>query len=249
MVQLECLESDTGCPFMTQDLEFEQAEKILSLHMDRKHPTGQPTSATPTGTFASSAPVDGARGGGDRGGGGGGGGGGAVRRFAVKLSGMVWSATEEDIRTFLGDCSVKKVEILMTEEGRPTGDAMVDVETQDDVTKALRHDRQSLRERFVVVKEIKNAGGNGEKGDFFVKLSGLVWSATEEDLRKFFGDCQVTNIAIVMEQSGRPTGNAVVELKTQDDLTKALRHNKQYIGRRFVIIEEISEDTFRELSN
>ena len=240
MVQLECLESDTGCPFMTQDLEFEQAEKILSLHMDRKHPTGQPTSA-------SSAPVDGARGGGDRGGGGGGGG--AVRRFAVKLSGMVWSATEEDIRTFLGDCSVKKVEILMTEEGRPTGDAVVDVETQDDVTKALRHDRQSLRERFVVVKEIKNAEGNGEKGNFFVKLSGLVWSATEEDLRKFFGDCQVTNIAIVMEQSGRPTGNAVVELKTQDDLTKALRHNKQYIGRRFVIIEEISEDTFRELSN
>ena len=245
MVQLECLESDTGCPFMTQDLEFEQAEKILSLHMDRKHPTGQPTSATPTGTFASSAPVDGARGGGERGGGGGG----AVTRYAVKLSGMVWSATEEDIRTFLGDCSVEKVEILMTEEGRPTGDAVVDVATQDDVTKALRHDRQSLRERFVVVQQIKNAGGNGEKGNFFVKLSGLVWSATEEDLRKFFDDCQVTNIAIVMEQSGRPTGNAVVELKAQDDLTKALRHNKQYIGRRFVIIEEISEDTFRELSN
>ena len=172
-----------------------------------------------------------------------------MTRYAVKLSGMVWSATEEDIRTFLSDCSVEKVEILMTEEGRPTGDAVVDVATQDDVTKALRHDRQSLRERFVVVKEIKNAGGNGEKGNFFVKLSGLVWSATEEDLRKFFGDCQVTNIVIVMEQSGRPTGNAVVELKTQDDLTKALRHNKQYIGRRFVIIEEISEDTFRELSN
>ena len=60
-----------------------------------------------------------------------------MTRHAVKLSGMVWSATEEDIRTFLGDCSVEKVEILMTEEGRPTGDAVVDVATQDDVTKAL----------------------------------------------------------------------------------------------------------------
>ena len=42
MVQLECLESDTGCPFMTQDLEFEQAEKILSLHMDNMWEPGSP---------------------------------------------------------------------------------------------------------------------------------------------------------------------------------------------------------------
>ena len=40
MVQLECLESGSGCQFKTQDLDFDTAEKILDKHMDRSHPIG-----------------------------------------------------------------------------------------------------------------------------------------------------------------------------------------------------------------
>ena len=43
MVKLECIED--GCPFLSQDLPFDQAEKILSMHLNRKHPIAAPEPA------------------------------------------------------------------------------------------------------------------------------------------------------------------------------------------------------------
>ena len=40
MIRLECIED--GCPFQTQELPFENAEKVLQMHLDRKHPSGAP---------------------------------------------------------------------------------------------------------------------------------------------------------------------------------------------------------------
>ena len=36
MVRLNCIEEK--CSFRTQDLEFDHAEKLLCLHLDRRHP-------------------------------------------------------------------------------------------------------------------------------------------------------------------------------------------------------------------
>ena len=36
MVRLECIED--GCSYVTQDLPFDQAERILDMHLNRKHP-------------------------------------------------------------------------------------------------------------------------------------------------------------------------------------------------------------------
>ena len=40
MVRLNCIEEN--CPFKTQDLEFDHAEKLLRLHLDRRHPQNGP---------------------------------------------------------------------------------------------------------------------------------------------------------------------------------------------------------------
>ena len=40
MVQLECIEE--GCLFRTQDLCFENAEKMLEMHIRRQHPAPAP---------------------------------------------------------------------------------------------------------------------------------------------------------------------------------------------------------------
>ena len=66
---------------------------------------------------------------------------------------MVWSATEEDIRLFLGDCSIRRVDLLQTPGGRPSGTAVVELETRGDVARALAHTRQRIRERWVTVTE------------------------------------------------------------------------------------------------
>eukprot|EP00092_Neocalanus_flemingeri_P090016 GFUD01113990.1.p1 GENE.GFUD01113990.1~~GFUD01113990.1.p1 ORF type:complete len:271 (+),score=68.81 GFUD01113990.1:122-814(+) len=72
----------------------------------------------------------------------------------IRLKGLVWSATAKDIRTFLKGCNVKEVVLTTTSNGKPSGNAFVHLESEDDVQKALAHDRKYLRERFVLVEEI-----------------------------------------------------------------------------------------------
>ena len=71
----------------------------------------------------------------------------------VKLSGLEWRVTERDVRSFLGDCGVRKI-VMVKSSGRPSGDAVVKLETEEDVRKAVRHNRQYLGKRFVVVEEV-----------------------------------------------------------------------------------------------
>ena len=46
MVKLSCIEE--CCQFETQDLTFDQAERILQMHLDRKHSNANPVCMTST---------------------------------------------------------------------------------------------------------------------------------------------------------------------------------------------------------
>ena len=79
----------------------------------------------------------------------------------------------------------------------------------------------------------------GDISSNLMKLSGLEWRATERDVRCFLGDCGVRKIVMV-KSSGRPSGDAVVKLETEEDVRKAVSHNRQYLGKRFVVVEEVA---------
>ena len=88
---------------------------------------------------------------------------GDIARHLVKLSGLVWRATERDVRRFLGDCGVQAVVMTVTAGGKPSGDAVVKLHTEEDVTRALGHNRQRLGERFVIVQEVKGPDDSQEE--------------------------------------------------------------------------------------
>ena len=46
MVKLSCIEE--CCQYETQDLTFDQAERILQMHLDRKHANANPICMTST---------------------------------------------------------------------------------------------------------------------------------------------------------------------------------------------------------
>ena len=73
-----------------------------------------------------------------------------VSRF-VKLSGLVWSATEADIRLFLSDCTIRSVEVVRDGRGRATGEAVVEVAGVEEVARALAHHGQRLGAHWVTV--------------------------------------------------------------------------------------------------
>ena len=50
------------------------------------------------------------------------------------------------------------------------------------------------------------------KGYCFIKLSGLPWRATEDEIAKFLLDCNIKTVEIITNDRGKPSGDAVVQI-------------------------------------
>ena len=77
-------------------------------------------------------------------------------------------------------------------------------------------------------------------GDFFVKLRGMPFSSTAKNVVSFLPDCQIVGgddgVHFTVAHEGRASGDAYVELLTEEDVSRALSHNKEHMGRRYVEI-------------
>ena len=74
---------------------------------------------------------------------------------------------------------------------------------------------------------------NDDEG-FIVKLRGLPWSATTADISKFLGEEGISKIHLTLSKEGRPSGEAFVELETEEDLQRAESKDKEHMGSRYI---------------
>eukprot|EP00092_Neocalanus_flemingeri_P057766 GFUD01068730.1.p1 GENE.GFUD01068730.1~~GFUD01068730.1.p1 ORF type:complete len:386 (+),score=116.20 GFUD01068730.1:59-1159(+) len=174
--------------------------------------------------------------------------------FYIILRGLPEKATEDEIGSFLVDCEiVGNIYKITNEAGRSSGDAVAKLLNKINLERALQCNRKCLMERSVFVTETDMETYNKhiikvEKMDTeentFIRLRGLVWSATEEDIKTFLNDCNVKEVVLTTNDRGRPTGNAFVHLDTEADVEKAMAHNREYLRERFVLVEEIYESQY-----
>lgn len=69
-----------------------------------------------------------------------------------------------------------------------------------------------------------------------VRLRGLPFTATENDIRDFFTglDMVPDGIALQLNFQGRSTGQAFVQFVDVENANKALERNRQHIGSRYI---------------
>lgn len=72
-----------------------------------------------------------------------------------------------------------------------------------------------------------------------IKLRGLPWNSTNQDIMDFLKDCDILNgekgvHLAISHRDGRPNGEAFVELATIGDVDKAFEHNKMVLGHRYI---------------
>lgn len=64
-------------------------------------------------------------------------------REVVKLHGLSWSCSTEDMQNFLSDCTIhdgaEHLHFICTREFRQSGEAFVELESEDDVNMVLRN--------------------------------------------------------------------------------------------------------------
>lgn len=181
----------------------------------------------------------------------------------IRLRGLPWSVTHQEILDFLKGVNVvndqKGIHLVTNRwDGKNTGEAFVELETEEDEERAFKHNKESLGHRYIEIFSASN-----EEAEFairkpvqpsnVVKLRGLPYAITEDMIEEFFSGLDIKpdreGILIVVDRRGRATGEAYVQFETQDETEQALKLNREKIGHRYIEIFRSSVAEMRRSSS
>ena len=171
--------------------------------------------------------------------------------FTLKMRGLPFKASEEDVRTFFYPITVAAVRLTTDNQGRPSGRAYVDFETETDMKSALRRNRDCIGRRYIELFpdegpaskqksgteeeerarswEVKAALGGlpsqeegiAESGRLFVR--NLSYTTTEEQLTELFEKFgPLTEVTVPLDKnSNKPTGIAFITFMLPEHAVRA----------------------------
>ncbi|CAG0914119.1 unnamed protein product [Notodromas monacha] len=170
----------------------------------------------------------------------------------IRIRGMPWSATEKDVVKFFGDITVRGgtegVNMVLSREGRASGEAYLELENLDDMERALKKNNQNMGHRYIELFRATRSemewvlkrqyGGPESPQDGCVRLRGLPFGCTKEEVANFFTGLEIVpnGINLVADFSGRSTGEAYVQFANDESAEKALEKHKEKIGHRYIEI-------------
>ncbi|KAF3695400.1 G-rich sequence factor 1 [Channa argus] len=179
--------------------------------------------------------------------------------YIVQVKGFPWSCTAQDLLQFFSECrirdGVKGIHLTVDKLGRPSGRAFIEMEHEEDVSKALEKHRQYLGPRYVEVFEVTNSDAEAilkkalqtPARDGVVRLRGLPFSCTEADIVQFFSGLDIVEngITLVTDQRGRKSGEAFVQFSSQEVADEALQRDREVIGNRYIeVFPSRSDDIY-----
>ncbi|KAJ3580632.1 hypothetical protein NHX12_034330 [Muraenolepis orangiensis] len=186
--------------------------------------------------------------------------------YIVHAKGLPWACTADDVLHFFSECrirdGVKGIHLTLNRQGKPSGQAIIEMEHEQDVGKALEKHRQYLvyevsdseAETLLraaasmpstasaavtsgtgtssAVDSIRTAAGD----DGTVRIRGLPYSSTVADILRFFSGLDVVEdgVTIVRDLKGRNSGEAYVCFASQETADEALERDRGLIGNRYI---------------
>ncbi|CAF1391811.1 unnamed protein product, partial [Didymodactylos carnosus] len=168
------------------------------------------------------------------------------RRFLVKLRGLPYSATKNDVHKFLKPCHILDgddgIHMLKTKNGRSSGECFVDLESDEDVRIALLKSKNHMGNRYIEIFRAKNAEYN-----FYIKHNGIIswrepvvrmrglpYRCSTLDIQELFDgiDISKNGVYIVRDSEEQATGDGFVAFTNMDNAYEAMDINRKQIGHR-----------------
>jgi len=181
-------------------------------------------------------------------------------RYVLRLRGLPWGCTLDDLNEFFEDIVLLKAHIIMLPDGRASGEGVVEVGSPEDLEKALEKDNEHIGTRYIEVKKstgedmdramgvcIASSGAVENEQNSVIRMRGLPFSAVDSDIIAFFEQEGVkpVRVHIVREEGiGRPSGTAFAEFSTQEESETAMKCNRKNIGTRYI---ELFTSSVRDL--
>jgi len=189
---------------------------------------------------------------------------GDVFHYVLKLRGLPYSATQQEIVNFLEIPAehVVNVDIPNNAEGRPSGNAFVVCNDQASAETALNKNKQCMPGSTRYIEIFKSNEGEmntkarpipGQSGnwDGVVRLRGLPFRATQLDVENFLSglDYMPESLYVCMkerEQGGMEcAGDAYVQFLNYRSAEGCKERNKQEIGGRYIEVFNSSNNELR----
>ena len=141
------------------------------------------------------------------------------------------------------------------EAGKYDGAVVIKLDNEEDKTYVLNYDYKKLFDVDVEAEEVDEAAffkfatkfERDESGNnVFIRLKGMEWTTSEDQVRNFLKDCVIDELIMTKTPTGRPTGEAFIKMKTEDDSIRAKALDNERLGSRFVVVDEIFEEQFNK---
>ncbi|GMR54224.1 hypothetical protein PMAYCL1PPCAC_24419 [Pristionchus mayeri] len=189
----------------------------------------------------------------------------------VRMRGLPFDCTEDQIRSFFAEVDAPVVNeggvlFVNRPDGRPTGDAFVLFEKEEQGMNALKRHRHTIGSRYVelfrssqaeVQQVVKRSGdvsggvGGGAGRRDCIRLRGLPYEARVEHVVEFLGvhSSQIApqGVHMVFNSQGHPSGEAFIQMTSEgaSAAVAASAHNKfMTIGKkqRYIEVFQCSPD-------
>ena len=79
----------------------------------------------------------------------------ATEHQIVRVRGLPFTCTETELTEFFGSCSIKTVHFTKNREGRPSGDAYIEMSSLRDAKEAMKLDKAHMGNRYLEVFEAR----------------------------------------------------------------------------------------------
>ncbi|XP_073488060.1 RNA-binding protein 12B-like [Aquarana catesbeiana] len=97
-------------------------------------------------------------------------------------------------------------------------------------------------EAYAMKYDRREAKNSKNVDTVYMFLYGLPYSATEEDVRKFFAGLDVVEVLFQCRKNGLKNGNGYVKFGSVKDANAALARDNEYIGERFISLKKATEE-------
>lgn len=165
----------------------------------------------------------------------------------VKIKSLPFDASQLDVLHFFEGFKMKAngVQLVVRSDNKPTGEAFVDFESPEEATMAIREkDHKVFSEKFgdryvrliqVSRKEMQATLALRFGGEGILKMKGIPFKATANDVRKFFVGYRIKmdGISFIMHADGRPTGMAFIEFDTPQEAVRAMEKDRAKFGPEY----------------
>lgn len=165
--------------------------------------------------------------------------------IVIKMRGLPYSATEQEIATFFTGLRISQggVSIGRDASGRASGEAHVEFSSESDAQAAMLLNRQRIGSRYIELfrtkqppntarRAVTSAATDGANTSDCLRLRGMPFNSTEADVLSFFKGYSLLSGGVKL---GPQVGQGTVRFSNAEEARRAIVSlNHGYMGNRYI---------------